>query len=103
MEVRETKRVNELTRKLGLFSITNIIIANMIGAGIFTTSGLLIEKLSHPILMIILWLIGGIIALCGAFSYGELGAAFPKAGGEYIFLSKLYNFFTFYILNLMNQ
>lgn len=81
----------KLRRTLGLFPSTNIVIANMIGAGIFTTSGLLMAGLNDPILMIALWAVGGIIALCGALSYGELGAAMPGAGGEYLFLSKLYN------------
>ena len=81
----------KLQRKLGLFPATNIVIANMIGAGIFTTSGLLMAGLNNPVLMIVLWAAGGIIALCGALSYGELGAAMPGAGGEYLFLSKLYH------------
>lgn len=80
-----------LQRKLGLFPATNIVIANMIGAGIFTTSGLLMTGLGNPVLMIILWGVGGIIALCGALSYGELGAAMPGAGGEYLFLSRIYH------------
>jgi APA family basic amino acid/polyamine antiporter len=81
----------KLQRKLGLFPATNIVIANMIGAGIFTTSGLLMAGLNDPILLIVLWAVGGIIALCGALSYGELGAAMPGAGGEYLFLSKLFH------------
>src|SRR5512136_2641779 len=81
----------KLQRKLGLFPSTNIVIANMIGAGIFTTSGLLMTGLNDPVLMLILWAVGGLIALCGAFSYGELGAAMPGAGGEYLFLSRLYH------------
>ncbi len=80
-----------MERKLGLFPLTNIVVANMIGAGIFTTSGLLMKDLLDPIIMISLWIVGGIIAICGALSYGELGAAIPRAGGEYIFLSKLYH------------
>jgi len=80
-----------LQRKLGLFPTTNIVVANMIGAGIFTTSGLLLAGLNNPLLMLALWVVGGIIALCGALSYGELGAAMPGAGGEYHFLSKLYH------------
>jgi APA family basic amino acid/polyamine antiporter len=80
-----------LQRKLGLFPATSIVIANMIGAGIFTTSGLLMSGLNDPLLMIALWAVGGIIALCGALSYGELGAAMPGAGGEYLFLSRLYH------------
>ena len=82
---------NKLQRRLGLFPVTNIVISNMIGAGIFTTSGLLMSDLNSPVLMLSLWIIGGIIALCGALSYGELGASMPDAGGEYLFISRLYN------------
>lgn len=82
---------NGLVRKLGLFPLTNIVIANMIGAGIFTTSGLLMGDLHNPVVMLALWLVGGLVALCGALSYGELGAAIPHAGGEYAFLSRLYH------------
>jgi APA family basic amino acid/polyamine antiporter len=82
---------NGLERKLGLFPVTNIVIANMIGAGIFTTSGLLMADLREPLLLLGLWAVGGIIALCGALAYGELGAAIPRAGGEYAFLSRLFH------------
>jgi len=81
----------QLKRSLGFFPLTNIVIANMIGAGIFTTSGLLLSGLHSPLLMVGLWIAGGIIALCGALSYSELGAAIPEAGGEYIFLSTLFH------------
>lgn len=81
----------KLNRQLGLFPSTNIVVANMVGAGIFTTSGLLMTGLNSPVLMMILWAVGGVIALCGALSYGELGAAIPEAGGEYLFLSRLYH------------
>jgi len=80
-----------LQRRLGLFPSTNIVVANMIGAGIFTTSGLLMTGLNSPLLMVVLWVAGGLIALCGALSYGELGAAMPGAGGEYLFLSRIFN------------
>ncbi len=82
---------NNLQRNIGLFPATNIVIANMIGAGIFTTSGLLMSGLNDPVVMLLLWIAGGIIALCGALSYGELGAAIPAAGGEYKFLSDIYH------------
>ncbi|MFP4488146.1 MAG: APC family permease [Bacteroidales bacterium] len=82
---------NGLKRTLGLFPATNIVIANMIGAGIFTTSGLLMADLGSPVLLIALWAVGGVIALCGALSYGELGANFPEAGGEYMFLSRIFH------------
>ena len=81
----------KLQRKLGLFPATNIVVANMIGAGIFTTSGLLMAGLHNPLLMLTLWLTGGFIAICGALAYGELGVAMPEAGGEYHFLSRLYH------------
>ena len=80
-----------LERKLGLFPLTNVVIANMIGAGIFTTSGLLMSGLGNPLLLLSLWVVGGVIALCGALSYGMLGAAIPHSGGEYAFLSRMYH------------
>lgn len=84
-------RNNKLERKLGLFPVTNIVIANIIGAGIFTTTGYIMDFLQHPMLMLALWCLGGIIAFCGALSFGELGAAYPEAGGEYIFISRLFH------------
>ena len=81
----------DLSRRLRLFPATNIVVANMIGAGIFTTSGLLLQELGSPLLMIALWIGGGILALCGAMCYGALGAAMPRAGGEYVYLSRLFH------------
>lgn len=80
-----------LPRTLNIFPVTSIVIANMIGAGIFTTSGLLMQDLHDPGVMLVLWLVGGVVALCGALSYAELGAAMPEAGGEYYFLSRMYH------------
>ena len=80
-----------LERRLGLFPVTNIVIANMIGVGIFTTTGLLMSDIGDPYLLLALWVVAGVIALCGALSYGALGAAMPRAGGEYAFLSTLYH------------
>ncbi len=84
------KTEESLSRRLGLFPITNIVIANMIGAGVFTTAGLLMAGLGDPVLMLTLWLAGGLIAFSGAMCYGEIGASIPRAGGEYAILSKLY-------------
>jgi APA family basic amino acid/polyamine antiporter len=89
--IQKAKRVQDLSRKLRLFPATNIVIANMIGAGIFTTSGLLLQEIGSPGLMVSLWAAGGLIALCGAFCYGELGSAIPRAGGEYVYLSELFH------------
>lgn len=77
---------NRLTREISLFSATVLVIANMVGTGIFTTSGFIIEELGDPKVMLLCWFVGGIFALTGALCYGELGALFPEAGGEYVFL-----------------
>jgi APA family basic amino acid/polyamine antiporter len=81
----------DLKRTLRLFPATNLVVANMIGAGIFTTSGLLLRELGNPLLMLGLWVAGGALALLGALCYGELGAAMPRAGGEYVYLSELFH------------
>jgi APA family basic amino acid/polyamine antiporter len=81
----------DLARQLKLFPATNIVVADMIGAGIFTTSGLLLLELGSPLLMIALWFGGGILALSGALCYGALGAAMPRAGGEYAYLSEQFH------------
>ncbi len=86
-----TDKNENLTRRLGFFPLYNIVVANIIGAGIFTTSGLLMGSLGNVPVLITIWVVGGIIALCGALSYSELGAAMPRAGGEYTFLSQLFH------------
>jgi basic amino acid/polyamine antiporter, APA family len=75
-----------LKREIGIFTATVLVVANMIGTGIFTTSGFIIQEVGHPLVLLLCWLVGGIFALCGALCYGELGAAFPEAGGEYVYL-----------------
>ena len=77
---------NGLKREIGLFSATILVIANMIGTGIFTTSGFIMAELDDPKMLLLCWFCGGLFALCGALCYGELGAMFPRAGGEYVFL-----------------
>lgn len=68
-----------------------LVVASMVGTGIFTTSGLLIRDLGSPLAVIAAWLLGGVLALCGALSYGELAAALPRNGGEYQLLSRIYH------------
>jgi len=75
-----------LKRGMGLGSATILVIANMIGTGIFTTSGFIMSSLRNPQAMLLCWFAGGVLALSGAFCYGELGAMFPRAGGDYVFL-----------------
>lgn len=75
-------------RQLGLVSATALVVASMIGAGVFTTSGLLLADLHSPIRVLAAWLVGGMLAMLGAACYGALAARFPESGGEYIFLAR---------------
>jgi len=84
--LKDTLNNHHLKREIGLFSATSLVIANMVGTGIFTTSGFIMEELGNPQAMLLCWIVGGVFALCGALCYGELGAMFPRAGGEYVFL-----------------
>jgi APA family basic amino acid/polyamine antiporter len=68
-----------------------MVIANMIGTGVFTTLGLLAEAVPDGAALLLLWALGGLVALCGALSYAELAAALPRSGGEYHFLSRIYH------------
>ena len=67
------------------------IIANMIGTGVFTSLGFQLVSTHNLIAILLLWLLGGVIAFCGAVTYGELGAAMPRSGGEYHYLTTIYN------------
>jgi APA family basic amino acid/polyamine antiporter len=62
----------------------------MVGAGIFTTPGFLARDLGSPFAILSIWLIGAMLAIAGALSYSELGAAFPEAGGEYVYLREAF-------------
>lgn len=73
---------------IGLFSAINIVIASMIGAGVYTTSGFALADLGSPILVLLAWAISGFLALCGAVSYGGLAQRFSESGGEYLFLAR---------------
>jgi APA family basic amino acid/polyamine antiporter len=78
-------------RQLG-FSITAaIVIANMIGTGVFTSTGLQARDLHDPATILAAWIVGGVLALCGAAAYAELGAMMPEAGGEYVYLGRAYH------------
>ncbi|MBL4596561.1 MAG: amino acid permease [Robiginitomaculum sp.] len=70
---------------------TAVVIANMIGTGVFTSLGYQLEVIRSPFVLLSLWVIGGIVALCGAMSYAELGSSMPRSGGEYNFLTRIYH------------
>src|SRR6201996_6092895 len=70
---------------------TAIVVADMIGVGVFTSLGFQVKDIPSGFSILLLWAIGGIVALCGVFSYGELSAMFPRSSGEYNFLSRAYH------------
>lgn len=78
-------------RKIGIFTGIAIVVANMIGAGAFTSLGFQLKELNNTTAILSLWVLGGILALSGAFSYAEVGTVIKKSGGEYAFLSELYH------------
>ena len=79
-----------LLRQLGVVSATALVVSNMIGTGIFTTSGFLAGDLGSPKLVLWIWVVGAIVALCGAFCYSELGVNMPSSGGEYVYLTQAF-------------
>lgn len=80
----------ELKRKLGLFTAVLIIIADVIGTGIFITTGQILEMTGSALSVLILFAVGGLIALTGSLCYAELSTMWPDDGGEYIYLKKIY-------------
>lgn len=72
-------------------TVTAVVIANMIGTGVFTSLGFQLLDIRSGFVLLMLWAVGGLIALCGAMTYAELGAAMPRSGGEYNFLTRIYH------------
>ncbi len=77
------------SRALGLWTLVALVIGNMIGAGVFTTAGFALGALGSPFQVLAAWLIGGLLALCGALSYGALARLMPESAGEYLYLSRI--------------
>lgn len=78
-------------RKIGWTTATALVIANMIGTGVFTSLGFQLVETQNTWSILILWILGGIIAIAGAFSYAELGSYFKRSGGEYHYLSRIFH------------
>src|ERR1700680_1851810 len=76
----------ELVRGLGLFDSTMIVVGSMIGSGIFIVSSDMAHQLQSPGLLLVVWLVSGLMTLICALSYGELAAAMPHVGGQYVYL-----------------
>ena len=84
------KRTVQIAR-ISTVTATAIAIADMIGIGVFTSLGFQVKEIPTGFSLLMLWIVGGVTALCGALSYAELAAALPRSGGEYNFLSRIYH------------
>ncbi len=78
-------------RSYGLYTAISVVIANMIGVGVFTSLGFQVVDLGEGFTFVMLWALGGFASLLGALAYSEVGAALPNSGGEYNYLSKIYH------------
>ncbi len=87
----DTGSASGLARRLGMLDASTIVIGSMIGSGIFIAPSLMAGFIQTPGLLILLWLIGGVLTVFGALSMGELAAAFPRAGGQYVFLRESFS------------
>jgi len=88
--MNEKNQPVKLKRQLGLFDSSMMVIGIVIGSGIFMTTGLMAEAIPSASLILLAWVLGGLQMIAGALTYAELGAAMPKAGGQYVFLREAY-------------
>ncbi|MGO9950181.1 MAG: APC family permease [Steroidobacteraceae bacterium] len=78
-------------RTVSWVTATAIVIADMVGVGVFTSLGFQVSDVTSGFSLLLLWIVGGIVAICGAFCYAELAAMFPRSSGEYNFLRRIYH------------
>lgn len=93
----------EHLRTISLYTAISVVVANMVGTGVFTSLGYQLLGLSQPMSIIVLWALGGIISFCGALAYSELGAALPRSGGEYHYLSRIYHPFVGFLSGFVSS
>ena len=82
---------DESLRHFGVTAATAVMVGNMIGTGVFTALGFQAQALHSGAALLSLWAIGGLIALCGALAYAELGTMYPHCGGEYVYLGRAWH------------
>jgi APA family basic amino acid/polyamine antiporter len=83
--------LDRLERGLSLTDATMLVVSSVIGVGIFLTPGTVANALPHPTLVLVAWLVGGLLSLAGALANAELGAMYPHAGGDYVYLREAYH------------
>ncbi len=88
-----TAKAPELIRSLGLSDATLLVVGCIVGVGIFRSASSIANHVHQPTLILALWLIGGILSVCGALCYAELAAMFPATGGDYVYMTKIYGRF----------
>lgn len=91
-----------LKRELGLSDAVLLVVGNVVGAGIFTTSGFLAGEVPQPLWFVGIWILGGLLTLCGALTYAELAGMFPRTGGDYQFLKEAYGTWAGFLLGWVN-
>ena len=80
-----------MKKKITIYTASAIVVANMIGTGVFTSIGFQLSAVQNTWSILLLWLLGGLLALFGAFAYAELGTHFKESGGDYIYLSRVFH------------
>ena len=86
-----TGRVPAGGSSVSVLVATAIVVADMVGVGVFTSLGFQVKDIPSGFSILLLWVVGGVVALCGVFAYSELGAMFPRSSGEYNFLTRAYH------------
>src|ERR1700743_3906329 len=84
-------RLLEGGHSVSVLVATAMVLADMIGVGVFPSLGFQVKDMPSGFSILLLWIVGGLVALCGVFSYSELGAMFPRSSGEYNFLRRAYH------------
>ncbi len=90
MSTEPSSERTDLVRGLGLFSSTCLVVGSMIGSGIFIVSGDMASQVKSPGMLLLAWLVTGFVTVIAALSYGELAAAMPRAGGQYVYLREAF-------------
>lgn len=89
-EMIMTEEGTRLIRRMNLLDATLLVIGGVIGSGIFMTTGYIAEHIPNPGMVLGVWVLGGLITVCGALSFAELGAMFPSSGGQFVYLREAY-------------
>src|SRR5580765_3930336 len=88
-----TEHKSGFVKGLGLLDATTLVMGSMIGSGIFIVSADIARQVQSPGLLIVCWLLGAMLTIIAALSYGELAAAMPQAGGQYVYLREAFGRF----------